>query len=275
MAAVFDAYSKYYDLLYRDKDYAAEAEYVHGLLTRYFAPAGDGITTGGARSLLELGSGTGRHARLLNQHGYDVQGVERSDTMLARARSLEVPGTVSFQQGDVRDVRLGRTYDAAISLFHVMSYLPTNADWIAALSTARAHLRPGGLFVFDVWYGPAVLTDRPTVRVKRMADEDTEIVRLAEPTLHPNENLVDVAYTVFIRQRKTGRVEELGEVHRMRYVFRPEVEQLCDATGFEVVRAEEWMTGRPAGFDTWGLCFVARVRSDGVDRMPGARGADR
>jgi ubiquinone/menaquinone biosynthesis C-methylase UbiE len=51
--AVFADYAHYYDLLYRDKDYAAEAEYVVGLI-RKFHPS--------ARSILELGSGTGIHA---------------------------------------------------------------------------------------------------------------------------------------------------------------------------------------------------------------------
>ena len=54
--AVFDAYAAYYDLLYKDKDYAGETEYVHRLIQR-FNP--------GAKSILELGSGTGKHARLL------------------------------------------------------------------------------------------------------------------------------------------------------------------------------------------------------------------
>lgn len=75
MADVFDAYSSYYDLLYRDKDYAAEADYVAQLLRTY----------GNAGDLLEFGSGTGRHGRLLSQRGYRVTGVERSAAMIARA----------------------------------------------------------------------------------------------------------------------------------------------------------------------------------------------
>jgi ubiquinone/menaquinone biosynthesis C-methylase UbiE len=63
--AVFADYARYYDLLYRDKDYAAEAEYVAGLI-RKFHPA--------ARSILELGSGTGIHASLPAEKGFTVHG---------------------------------------------------------------------------------------------------------------------------------------------------------------------------------------------------------
>ena len=66
---VFQLYSKYYDLLYRDKDYAAEAAYVARTL-RNAIPS--------ARELLEFGSGTGRHGRLLALRGFSVVGVERS-----------------------------------------------------------------------------------------------------------------------------------------------------------------------------------------------------
>lgn len=76
-----------------------------------------------------------------------------------------------------------------IALFHVISYQTTNEDVTAAFETARHYLNPGGVFIFDVWYGPTVLTERPSVRIKSMADDQTEIIRLAEPVLHPNENL--------------------------------------------------------------------------------------
>jgi hypothetical protein len=63
----FAKYALCYDLLYRDKDYAAEAGYA-GRLIRSATPA--------ARSVLEFGCGTGRHARLLCTMGFDVHGVD-------------------------------------------------------------------------------------------------------------------------------------------------------------------------------------------------------
>src|SRR5450432_1981030 len=76
--SVFGAYSRYYDLLYRDKDYAAEASYVRSLIGQH-CPA--------ATSILDLGCGTGRHALLLAEHGYRVTGVDGSPDMLIAARS--------------------------------------------------------------------------------------------------------------------------------------------------------------------------------------------
>ncbi len=255
---VFADYARYYDLLYRDKDYAAEADYVHALVQRWRP---------GAKTILELGSGTGKHAALMAAHGYVVHGVERSDQMLECAQRLVStrPGTdaawsvPTFVRGDIRTVRLDLAVSAVISLFHVISYQVSNDDVIGTLTTAREHLDAGGVFVFDVWYGPAVLTDRPAVRVKRMSDDRIEVTRLAEPVMHPNENVVAVNYHVFIRDKQTGHVVETHETHPMRYLFLPEVQFLATACGFRLEHAEEWLTGRPLGCDTWSACFVLRA----------------
>ena len=243
--SVFADYSRYYDLLYRDKDYAAEARYVHELVEHHH-PA--------ARSMLDLGCGTGRHAQLLGQYGYTLAGVDLSEEMLKVARATN-PG-LHFVQGDVRSVRLGKTFDVVASLFHVMSYQTTNADLAAALTTVREHLAPGGMFVFDCWYGPAVLTSRPETRVKRLEDEKIHVTRLAEPVLHPNDNVVDVNYHVLIRDKQSGKVDELRETHKMRYLFAPEVELLLAAAGLRLTRVSEFMSAREPGFDTWNAVFV-------------------
>lgn len=245
---IFDRYSRYYDLLYRDKNYEAEAAFVQGLIAQH---------SPGCRTMLELGCGTGLHGAALAQRGYSVHGVDLSEEMLARAQKRR-NNELSFARGDVRDLRLGRTFDAVISLFHVVSYQTTNADLRAIFATARSHLREGGVFVFDCWYGPAVLTDRPVVRVKRMEDEVTRVTRIAEPTMHPNECTVDVAYQMFVEDRASGAVDQIAELHRMRYLFRPEIDLLAQAAGLQIVQACEWLTGRPLGENTWSACFVAR-----------------
>lgn len=243
---VFDAYGRYYDLLYRDKDYAAEVDYLHRLLQRHDAPGPE---------LLEFGSGTGRHGRLLAARGYRVTGIERSAAMVAQAAASD---GFSCQQGDIRAVRLGRTFDAVLALFHVLSYQVGNAEVLAVFQRAAEHLRPGGLFLFDVWYSPAVYSQQPATRVKRLAGEGLEITRLAEPVCLPNANRVDVHYTLFVRDTGTGAVETFSETHPMRHFSLPELDWLASATGFERLCAEEFLTGAPPGPDTWGLCLAWR-----------------
>lgn len=255
--SVFGAYARYYDLLYADKDYGAEAEYVERLLREMNPSVG---------SVLDLGCGTGVHASLLAMKGYEVVGVDLSETMLAGAerRMAALPKQVSDRvrllQGNICSVRAGRTFDAVVSLFHVINYQIGQRDLQEAFANARAHLNPGGTFLFDCWYGPAVLTDRPERRTRHLEDEQIEVTREAEPLMLPNGNLVEVLYRVRIRDKSSGGEEELQEAHRMRYLFLPEIEDLLERAGFTGFRAEEWMTGREPGFDTWSVCIVARAR---------------
>src|SRR5438105_2725348 len=164
MSEVFADYSRYYDLLYADKDYQAEAHYVAGKLREHRPTLG---------KILEFGSGTGRHGRLLARAGFDVVGIERSSAMLeqsAQVAAAEGPiaaGSFTGVQGDVRSRIVPGKFDAAIALFHVVSYQTGNDDVSALFHNAARHLTGAGLFLFDVWYGPAVLTLTPQTRIKR------------------------------------------------------------------------------------------------------------
>jgi len=253
--SVFGNYARYYDLLYRDKNYVGEAQFVYKLLQNH-APS--------TKSILELGCGTGAHAALLAKEGYEVYGVDLSADMLRQASDRfshlppEVASRLEFSHGDIRAVQLDKQFDAVISLFHVISYQTSNEDLQAVFSSVKTHLKPGGIFIFDCWYGPAVLSDRPTVRVKRLEDEDISITRIAEPLIHPNENRVDVNYQVFIKDKNSGSVEELQETHQMRYLFKPEINCLFSEFQMEEIASREWMSDREPGFDTWGIYFVGR-----------------
>jgi len=248
MSHVFDTYARYYDLLYRDKDYSGEAEYIAAHICAQQPQA---------KRILELGCGTGAHAEHLARMGYVVHGVDMSEAMLARAEARmaglppEVAARLSFGLGDARSVRTEEIYDVVISLFHVMSYQTTNADLKAAFETASVHLQTGGVFLFDFWYGPAVLTQRPEVRVKRLEDDEIKVTRIAEPVMHVNENVVDVNYTVFIELKMSGQVEQVNETHRMRYIFLPELP--CYFAGkFSPSTSHAWMTNKPLNEESWG-----------------------
>lgn len=251
---VFNAYARYYDLLYQDKDYAGESDYVAAHIRKQ-APQ--------AQRILELGCGTGAHAEHLARMGYFVHGIDLSEGMLARAEArkaslpADVAARLSFGQGDARTVRTGEKYDAVISLFHVMSYQATNADIEAAFETAATHLSAGGVFLFDFWYGPAVLMQKPEVRVKRLEDSEIKVVRIAEPVMHVNENQVDVNYTVFIDVQSTGEMKQVQEKHKMRYLFLPELRIFAKSSDWARCESFAWMKFQELHQEDWAGLFFA------------------
>ena len=142
---VFGSYSEYYNLLYQDKDYQSEVDYVHNLICDY-------NTT--AHSLLDLGCGTGLHDFRFKDKGYAVTGVDLSDKMieLAQRRRMETNEDMDFIVGDVRNIRLQKKFDVVTSLFHVASYQTTTPDLEAFIKTAYEHLEKDGIFIFSVTF---------------------------------------------------------------------------------------------------------------------------
>jgi SAM-dependent methyltransferase len=255
-AEVFGEYGSFYDLLYANKESDREADYVATLI-RSHAPA--------ARSLLDLGCGTGRHGCRMAARGYEVVGVERSARMLEAARaSAAALGSNRFVciDGDACTVELGRTFDAISALFHVVSYQTRDDELRALFENVERHLAPGGCFVFDVWHADAVLALRPEVRVARRESETLRLTRIAEPTLDAGARVVEVAYTMFIESKQTDAIRRIEERHRLRYFSREEIEQVAAGAGFRLVESEEWLTKAPPSAQTWGVCYVA-VRAAG------------
>lgn len=249
MPKVFNTYAGYYDLLYKDKDYAAEASYIDDLIRKYRP---------GAKSILNLGCGTGRHDACFEKMGYSVCGVDLSDTMLVEAHKRAIPEKIEFFKGDVRTVNLHRKFDVVVSLFHVMSYQTQDDDILAAFRTAKRHLVPDGIFIFDFWNGPGVLNDLPVVRVKRLEDEMVRVVRIAEPIMKKDKNVVDVNYQIMILDKHSDQWSELQEIHSMRYLFLPEIKSYLSNAGFSLKKACEWMSDKSLSLEWYGLVVASK-----------------
>ena len=253
--SVFRGYARFYDLLYADKDYEAECRF----LERVFAA--NRVRAGG--SVLDLGCGTGGHVIPLAQAGYRLTGVDRSTEMIATAVQKVAAAGVdpTMVVGDVRDLDLERTFDAVISMFAVVGYQLSNDDLAAMFAVVRRHLEAGGMFVFDAWFGPAVLTARPEEKRKTVLLEDgSTLVRVAKPTLDVVAQTVRVDYEL---QREDGLQDptnEVSESHTMRFLFAQEVAYFLEVAGFEVVALTPFMReGVAPTEEDWNVTWVARA----------------
>jgi SAM-dependent methyltransferase len=244
--SVFETYSRYYDLLYKDKDYNAESQYINNLLKQFNIRG---------KRILELGSGTGKHANILTRYGYEIVGVERSVEMVSKAKQDKKFKCVI---GDITEIALNKKFDAVLSLFHVVSYLTTNESLKALFKNTYDHLIKNGLFIFDVWYSPSVIFNQPEVRVKKIADKEIEIMRIAEPEIFENLNEVKVNYTIYTTNKETKAIDKIEETHSMRHFSIPELTFYANQHGFIVLHTEEFLTKNTPSQNTWGVCFVLR-----------------
>ncbi len=250
--AIFEDYAYYYNAFYQNKDYKAEAGQIDSLLQKY----GKNIC-----KIINFGCGTGKHDLELVKMGYQCEGIDMSPLMIdiARENAEKEGADIKFSIADIQKFEYDKKFDAVISLFHVMSYQNTNQDIMAAFKSARKLLERGGVFLFDVWYGPGVLSDMPSVRVKEVEDNERKLIRIATPTMNDKRNLVNVCYDVLIIDKKTCEVQALHEVHNMRYFFRPELELMLHETGFELIDNLDCNNLGETDFHSWTSYFIARM----------------
>ncbi|MEP6951258.1 MAG: class I SAM-dependent methyltransferase [Ginsengibacter sp.] len=239
-------YSRYYDLLYADKDYKAESDYIAKMIQRIHP---------NAKNIIELGSGTGNHAALLCKNGFKVTGLERSVDMVGLAKAKSIKGFTPIV-ADVANFDISQKFDVAISLFHVVSYLTSNDSLISCFRSVHRHLNTKGIFIFDAWYSPAVSYQKPETRIKRMEDDTLKITRITEPEIHYNTNVVDVNFEIIIQNKASLFTEVFREKHPIRHFSISEIELLANLVDFKLISAEEFLTGKQPGNDTWGVCFV-------------------
>lgn len=106
-----------------------------------------------ARSVLDLGAGTGEHARFLASRGFDVTGVDSSPAMLekSRAAAAGVAG-VAFVAGDLRDLAGSVTgaFGAALCLGNVLPHLSEPDDLHRFASGLSGRLLPGAPVVLQM-----------------------------------------------------------------------------------------------------------------------------
>lgn len=186
----------------------------------------------GARTLLELGSGGGNHASHM-KHWFELTLTDLSPAMLALSRTINPE--VEHIEGDMRTLRLGRTFDAVFA-HDAIEYMTTEADLAAAIATAVAHTRPGGAALF--------MPDCTRQSFRESTDHgghdgDGRALRYLEWTTDPDpaDTCYDVDYAFVLHEEGHEPVVELD--HHVCGVFPRETWlRLLREAGFE----PEWRT---------------------------------
>lgn len=133
---LYDELAEWWPLLSHPDDYEEEAN--------VFIDAIKSTAQREVRHVLELGSGGGNNASFMKRH-FDMTLVDLSPGM------LEVSGRLNPEcehvQGDMRDVRLGRTFDA-VFVHDAVTYMATEDDLRRAILSAAEHVAPGGVALF-------------------------------------------------------------------------------------------------------------------------------
>jgi SAM-dependent methyltransferase len=207
------------------------------------------------RQVLDLGSGGGHLAMHLKGR-FALTLVDRSVEMLAVSRALNPEST--HRQGDMRTIRLGRTFDAVL-VHDAVDYMTSEADLRQVIETAFVHCRPGGIALFV----PDHVAE--TFRAHRGQgggdDASGRQARFRERTWDPDpaDTWVQAEYE-FVLQEPDGTVEVVQEAHRLGLFGRDTWLRLLADAGFEA----------GAGFETDASFETGAELEPGPELEPGA-----
>ena len=207
-------------------EYAEEAAFAGGLLGSGSPPV---------RDVLELGSGGGHNAVHLKDR-FTMTLVDLSAEMLDISRRLNPD--CDHVQGDMRTLRLGRTFDA-VFVHDAVDYMLTTADLARAVETVFAHCRPGAVAVFV----PDATTETFEPTSGHGGSDDTATgrgARYLEWTWDPDQadSWVETVY-VFVLRDADGSVDVVHERHRTGLFAREEWLRILTDTGFEATVVTE------------------------------------
>ena len=210
-----------YDLVFPDADETLAAM-VRTAIDRYLPSM--------PRSMLDMGCGTGRNLAPFAGVIPECYGVDLLESNITYARSVR-PG-ITFQVGDMRTVRLGRTFDLVTCLGNVLSYALCDSDLTDAVSTFATHAHAGTLLVVDALNARAYVSahgfqERIEGRV------DTPGFRATSVSLHELDRTARI-----LKRRRIWHIADRADVEdfaEYRLLLPQELQQLLESAGFRVL----------------------------------------
>lgn len=203
---------------------------------------------GPAASILDIGCGTGRDLEYLAKRCADCVGLDYQPAMVHYAR--ERRPTIDFRSGDMRTVRLGRCFQAILSMGWAIANIHANEGLDQAVTTFAAHSEPGTLLALEIInpYQDSALPSRFTIDTPGFFAEAT-----AEYERDDREQLLE--------RRREWTVRDGEAVHdqvRFRLLYPRELAYYLSNHGFELIELFDNTDLAPGALTGPSLFVVAR-----------------
>jgi SAM-dependent methyltransferase len=225
---MFSESADWYDHFYGGKDYAAEARRVAELI-RARRP--------GARTLLDVACGTGRHLERLRDE-FACEGLDLDEGLLAIA-GRRLPG-MRLTRADMAGFDLGRRFDAVTCLFSSVGYLATVERLRSAVAAMARHLEPGGVLVVEPWILPEAWIEGGATTVEVVEDGDRKLVRVIASSRDGAMSTLRIHYAV----AAAGEVRSADERHELRLFRHDEYAAAFLHAGLDTTWDPEGLIGR-------------------------------
>ncbi|MEJ7760572.1 MAG: methyltransferase domain-containing protein [Gemmatimonadaceae bacterium] len=202
--------------------------------------------------VLDVPCGQGRHAHLLAEAGFAVDGLDYSKDLLAIARKRGISSQLRYSAGDMRKLPgkwTGR-FDVVINLFTSFGFFMNPLDDALVVREFARALRPGGMLI---WHGGS----RDGVMARFLArdwweTEDGTIVAHSR-SFDPLSGVLTIESVLHSEGKQTGR-----RVHTIRLYTASRLAELFNASGLIVEEAYDGFTERPLTRRSSEMMLIAR-----------------
>ncbi|MEG1547294.1 MAG: methyltransferase domain-containing protein [Clostridia bacterium] len=232
-----------YDPLMRDVDYETWAQYISAFMPE------------GKLYIADCACGTGKLAIKLAGRGHIVTGVDISESMLAVAgeKSRKCGKQILFVRQDIRALELHRPVDVVTCACDGVNYLTSTGDMKRFFNAAFAHLKPGGLLLFDISSRYKLFN---IIGNNTFAQDDGVRAYIWHNDCDEQSCLISMRLSFFVKEGDSYK--RFTEHHLQRAHSQSEVEAALDAVGFEDCHAYEAFTKQQPQTQTQRIQFVAR-----------------
>jgi ubiquinone/menaquinone biosynthesis C-methylase UbiE len=194
LLTMFDRSAHFYDLAYSFKDYADESAWVRSAIH---------ARVPGARSLLDVACGTGKHLEHLRDE-FDCQGLDLNPVFVELAQQRT---GVKVHGASMDSFDIDERFDAVVCLFSSIGY---TGDLPGAVRSMARHLNPGGVLIVEPWLRP----DQWVAGQVHVLDQEADGVRLVRMTTSSVEGSQSILEMHYLVASASG-IEHLVETHRM------------------------------------------------------------
>jgi len=246
--AIYKRFAEVYDEMGADRHSLKMTEYAFLMVNRFNVDV---------NTVLDLCCGTGSALKLFSELGWAISGVDASPAMLEMAEEkLAGRGALLYEQTLPHlDVPLpGESgFDLITSFYDSLNYLLTKRDLKATYRAAYKHLRPGGLFVFDMNTDEAlkVIWDGHVY-----ADTQDDLAWIWKNVYDENKQSADCIATFFVKSGKHW--ERFTEVHTERAYKNSEIRAMLKEVGFTVRGIYKCATFEKATRKTYRIAVAAQ-----------------
>jgi len=253
MTVYDNKFSQYYDLIFKQKKYNDEVEFLKK----------EGVF-GENLHILDVGCGTGSHSIILAQRPEIkyVIGIDDSSHMIKMANAkkggLE---NLSFRTQRLRDVN-ETSFDLVISMFNVINHILTIEKLGRFFCEIKQKIKPGGFFIFDCWNGVATHKNLPTKERKLRYNRDSKsVITYCNPEVNLMNSLITMHNEVEIFEHK-NIIDSFSYVLQHKMWMPHLISELLSSAGFAEIKLNKFFVSKRADATDYKIVYVCKAQEE-------------